>query len=33
VLLWQESEDDDEQDRQFERNFACVRRLKGGNLS
>jgi hypothetical protein len=33
VLLWQESEDDDERDRQFERNFACVRRLKGGNLS
>jgi hypothetical protein len=29
VLLSQESEDDAERDRQFERNFACVRRLKG----
>lgn len=33
VLLCQESEDDAEQDRQFERNFACVRRHKGRGLS
>jgi hypothetical protein len=32
VLVWWESEGEAERDRQFERNFACVRRHKGGGV-